>query len=292
MGPSRTRDPGPSANPSGSQSKLRKQGQGEKTRRPKPNDNGAEPNGLPGVQKLKSQLRQTRRLLAKDNLAADVRVETERRLKSLEADLEMAERTRKERAFAVRYHKIKFFERQKVVRKISQTKKKLSAKDLNSRLRRELETALLNLRVDLNYILHYPKLQKYISLFPPEVRHGETPQPELEEEKAKTDTRRAELRASIRKKMEEMQLSREPELEMDSDSRRGGRSDHDGSKRSDGPVSVGGRGKKGGNSETETKAAKAMHDDFFGEDESGEENDDVSTGEQESGVDSEDDEDE
>ncbi|KAG9079204.1 18S rRNA maturation protein [Ceratobasidium sp. UAMH 11750] len=59
----------------------------------------------PGVQKLKSSLRQTRRLLAKDDLAPDVRIQTERRLKSLEADLAKAETRRKERSMAVRYHK-------------------------------------------------------------------------------------------------------------------------------------------------------------------------------------------
>ena len=80
----------------------------------------------PGVSKLKAQLRQTRRLLSKvsynltrvftlpvptfqDDLAADVRVETERRLKSLQKDLEGAKIANKEKALAVRYHKVKFF---------------------------------------------------------------------------------------------------------------------------------------------------------------------------------------
>jgi hypothetical protein len=36
-------------------------------------------------------------------------VETERRLKALEAELQQAEQAKKERAFALRYHKIKFF---------------------------------------------------------------------------------------------------------------------------------------------------------------------------------------
>lgn len=44
-----------------------------------------------------------------DNLAADVRVETERRLKALEADLERAEVNRQERTLATRYHMVKFF---------------------------------------------------------------------------------------------------------------------------------------------------------------------------------------
>jgi len=44
-----------------------------------------------------------------DDLGADVRVETERRLKSLQKDLEKAETMNKERELAVRYHKVKFF---------------------------------------------------------------------------------------------------------------------------------------------------------------------------------------
>ncbi|KAF7362472.1 hypothetical protein MVEN_00594900 [Mycena venus] len=145
-----------------------------KPKRPKP---AQESSGTPGIQKIKSSLRQTRRLLAKwqDNLAADVRVETERRLKALEADLEAAELGKKERALAVRYHKVKFFERQKVVRKLNQAKKKLSASDTP-----ELQSALQELRVDLNYILHYPKTKKYISLFPPELRKGETQEPSID----------------------------------------------------------------------------------------------------------------
>lgn len=133
-----------------------------------------------GVSKLKAQLRQTRRLLAKvgsglsrisvfpvltiqDNIAADVRVGTERRLKSLQKDLETAEIANKERAFAARYHKVKFFgqsvanlstrgyfstgsietERQKLLRKINQVKKQTPVDG----------DRLFSLRVDLNYVL-------------------------------------------------------------------------------------------------------------------------------------------
>jgi hypothetical protein len=72
----------------------------------------ASPHGstvLSGVQKLKAALRQTRRLLAKDNLAADARVVAERKLKAQEAELAAAQTARTERAMAVRYHKVKFF---------------------------------------------------------------------------------------------------------------------------------------------------------------------------------------
>jgi rRNA-processing protein Efg1 len=42
-----------------------------------------------------------------DNLAADIRVATERRLKSLEDDLARAELARKERNMATKYHKVR-----------------------------------------------------------------------------------------------------------------------------------------------------------------------------------------
>ncbi|KAL0955654.1 hypothetical protein HGRIS_001881 [Hohenbuehelia grisea] len=162
--------------------------------------NAVKPSTTPGVQKLKASLRQTRRLLAKvsttqlvrwkstgitllvqDKLAADVRVATERKLKSLEADLAKAELVKQERTLATRYHKVKFFgaygasastssihnqfslERQKVVRKINQTKKQISSTSKTKELK-GLETKLANLRVDLNYItvrLPLTSLQAY-----------------------------------------------------------------------------------------------------------------------------------
>ncbi|KAJ7744685.1 hypothetical protein B0H16DRAFT_1559840 [Mycena metata] len=163
-----------------------------KTKKPKTAQESS--HGTPGVQKLKSSLRQTRRLLAK----------TERRLKALEADLEVAELGKKERTLAVRYHKVKFFERQKVVRKLNQTKKKISASETP-----ELKSALQELRVDLNYILHYPKTKKYISLFPPELRKGETQEPSV-------DAGREEVRAWVRAQMDAGEISAEPELHLDS----------------------------------------------------------------------------
>ncbi|KAF9777924.1 hypothetical protein BJ322DRAFT_1015238 [Thelephora terrestris] len=147
-----------------------------------------------GVSKLKAQLRQTRRLLAKDNIGADVRVETERRLRSLQKDLENAEIANKERALAVRYHKVKFFERQKLLRRINQVKKQTPI-DGNR---------LFALRVDLNYVVHYPKLRKYVALFP--AMDGEPTEGETE-----ADAAREEVRKLIRDRMEKGEISRTPE---------------------------------------------------------------------------------
>ncbi|KJA28793.1 hypothetical protein HYPSUDRAFT_108359, partial [Hypholoma sublateritium FD-334 SS-4] len=166
----------------------------------------------PGVQKIKAALRQTRRLLAKDKLAADVRVETERRQRALEAELQQAEVARKERAFALRYHKIKFFERQKVSRKLKQAKKAVDAASSKSE-KKKASSELYDLRVDLNYILHYPKAKKYISLFPPEVRKGEEPSAASLAEATKTNADRDEVKKWIREQMESGDLPSEPEVE-------------------------------------------------------------------------------
>ncbi|OCH92058.1 hypothetical protein OBBRIDRAFT_886566 [Obba rivulosa] len=219
----------------------------------RPGQGTREEPALPGVQKLKAALRQTRRLLAKDKLAADVRVETERRAKALEADIARAEQARKERAMAVRYHAIKFFERQKVTRKLQQTKRQLAATS-DADERKALEEKVFALRVDLNYITHYPKAKKYISLFPPEARHPEQrtqkdkqKQAEKDATRSETDAQRDALRAWIRECMSRGEMSAEPEHERpEARGRTLGGSE---------PASVGKA--KGGNGKTDAGAPKA-----------------------------------
>ncbi|KAH9976304.1 hypothetical protein BGW80DRAFT_1123607, partial [Lactifluus volemus] len=167
-----------------------------------------------GVSKLKSAVRQTRRLLAKEGLAADARVEAERKIKSLEADLAVAERANKERALATRYHKVKFFDRQKLLRKIKQTKKRLEDEEVSSKVRKALKAELFELRVDLNYVMNYPKLEKYISLFPPEARYTEgaaVPVHSATTSSSATDEKRDKLREQVRRKMRAGEMSGEPE---------------------------------------------------------------------------------
>lgn len=167
---------------------------------------------VPGVQKVKAGLRQTRRLLAKEKLPADVRIAAERKLKAQEAELQRAEAVRKERALAIRYHKVKFFERQKVLRKINQTKKRLTVVDLPKNEQKKLTADLYELRVNLHYINHYPKTEKYISLYPRESADSQS-QPSASKTTSDTDTRRAEIRAGIKAQIDAGELSDKPEEE-------------------------------------------------------------------------------
>ncbi|KAK4058187.1 18S rRNA maturation protein [Microbotryomycetes sp. JL221] len=114
------------------------------------------------VSKLKSQLRQTKRLLARDDLTPDVRTTTTRRLELLEQELDKAQHSQQERKMVLKYKGVRFFERQKLLRKIKQAKRALQDKPNDP----ALQQTLLNLRVDLAYVIRYPKMEKYIALFP------------------------------------------------------------------------------------------------------------------------------
>ncbi|KAI5453290.1 18S rRNA maturation protein [Naganishia albida] len=149
--------------------------------------------GLPGVSKIKSQIRQTTRLLSKDNLAPALRVQTERRLTSLQADLTKAEHRTVERKNGERYHMVKFFERKKILRIIKRIQRQLKElegadggkgkeKDNAQSTREELEKELEDARVMLNYVIHYPNTLKYVSLFPAATTNGKSKADEESEE--------------------------------------------------------------------------------------------------------------
>ena len=160
-----------------------------------------------------------------------------------------AEKANKERTLATRYHKVKFFgvcsgpwtfwhvydqvlDRQKLLRKIKQTKSPLVEDGVSSKARRALEAELFELRVDLNYVLvrlsnscagcsryycallqNYPRLEKYISLFPPDARQTEgtaTPVHSVGSSSA-TDDKRETLREWVRGQMLVGEMTGAPE---------------------------------------------------------------------------------
>ena len=105
------------------------------------------------VNALKSSLRQTRRLLAKPRLAEDVKLEAERRLKSLEADLDKAQHVQTERKNAGRYHKVRFLERRKLEKLIRRRKREVEKGELSTEEKKKAEVDIEQYRVLLNYVL-------------------------------------------------------------------------------------------------------------------------------------------
>jgi len=71
-----------------------------------------------------------------------------------------------ERALAIKYRMVKFFERRKLLRKIKRAENDLKACAADDVSKHESLTDLVTkLKGDLSYIVHYPKNEKYISLF-------------------------------------------------------------------------------------------------------------------------------
>ncbi|ORY72731.1 hypothetical protein BCR35DRAFT_307506 [Leucosporidium creatinivorum] len=159
------------------------------------------------ISKLKAQLRQTKRLLARDDLTPDVRTTSERRQKTLEQELVKAEQSALEQKMVTRYRGVRFFERQKLLRKIKQAKKALEALPEDE----SHKSNLLDARVDLYYVLRYPKTQKYIALFPSGTYIPFSPAPPAETPPSDALSKRHALRSSIRKKVESGELPAEPE---------------------------------------------------------------------------------
>jgi len=155
------------------------------------------------ISKLKSNLRQVKRLLLKPQLDASVKRDALRRQTALSSELERALSSSREKQMAQKYHMVKFFERRKVERALGRAKRLLAAaKAEGSKGKKKLERELLERRVDLNYIMHYPKAKKYVSLLRETTQEGER--------------QRTEVRDWVRGAMERGELSAEPEVEKSS----------------------------------------------------------------------------
>jgi len=113
---------------------------------------------------LKKQLRDTQRLLKRDTINATIRQEMERKLKAIQIALEDKKISEVERVMISKYRMVRFFESQKAFRKISQTEKAL--KCASGEEQSSVEQRLNRYKAELNYIMHFPKTEKYISLYP------------------------------------------------------------------------------------------------------------------------------
>ncbi|KXT12732.1 hypothetical protein AC579_8898 [Pseudocercospora musae] len=143
---------------------------GVRPKRPRYNINPNKPANLSGksfkkahpVNELKSQVRSLRRLLERD-LPANVRVEKERALQTVIKELEDAEKAKKKSEIIGRWHKVRFFDRQKAERRLKKARKALEdAAEADAELQKQMEDC----EVDVNYAMYYPLEVDYVPLFP------------------------------------------------------------------------------------------------------------------------------
>ncbi|RKP09733.1 hypothetical protein THASP1DRAFT_28473 [Thamnocephalis sphaerospora] len=176
--------------------------------------------GSESTQTLRKRIRDTERLLRRPKLTADVKVNLERRLKTLHGQLEGRTQNRKEKRLADKYKMVKFVEEQKVVRKLNKVRrllgieasgqkvskraktKKTDEPKLSKDERKKLAASLAELELDLKYIKHFPKDEKYIALFVDQ-KSDETAEAKLS---CRTAARRAEIREQIRVAAEKGEL--------------------------------------------------------------------------------------
>ncbi|KAJ2654902.1 18S rRNA maturation protein, partial [Coemansia sp. RSA 1200] len=143
-------------------------------------------------------LRDINRLLSKDaGLPSTKKIEFERRLKALNIAKEQLANTQSNKANATRYHRIKFFERKKVLRKLTQ-----AGREDQEEPSAESNAKIQELLINLNYTTYYPDEVKYISLYPEDP--SKTPAEELEKQN--------KIRSAIRVAMEKGNLPKDPRL--------------------------------------------------------------------------------
>ncbi|XP_073251933.1 uncharacterized protein [Porites lutea] len=124
---------------------------------------GANKNKQP--KSLKNKLRDVQRLLKKSDLPATVRVVQERMLEVLKETIKDKAKEDKEKIIIQRCKKVKFFEKRKLFRKYKTCLRELKECSENEE-RNALWKELEEIKLQWNYIIHFPQDVKYISLFP------------------------------------------------------------------------------------------------------------------------------
>lgn len=136
-----------------------------------------------GTGGYKRAIRGVERLLAKESLPAEVRKAHEAKLKQLQAEAEKWATAQRESKIAKRYHKVKFFEKRKLVRKLAKLQRDAAP-----------ASAVDAVKADLMYVKHFPPGEKYVSLLV-----GDTPE---------LQARRAHFRQIIAARVAEMKSNK------------------------------------------------------------------------------------
>lgn len=127
-----------------------------------------------GTSRLKKKIRDMERLLKNGKFLennSEKRLETERALDALRAQLGDAAKTNRAREVAAKYHKIRFVERKKAARRVIQQVKAYAeqvkeGEEEEEGVEKEVKKALADAEVDLYYTIVFPRGENYVSLYP------------------------------------------------------------------------------------------------------------------------------
>eukprot|EP00960_Hanusia_phi_P045374 757196-Hanusia_phi.AAC.2 len=114
----------------------------------------------------KNRVRNIERTLARkgDSIPEEVKEKMRERIAQLKAEYEEIQLADKEKKYATRYRKVKFFERKKLERLLSRNAKAIRESDPNSAEFARLNSDRRQMLEDLQYILYFPRDMKYVSV--------------------------------------------------------------------------------------------------------------------------------
>ncbi|KAK5703899.1 hypothetical protein LTR97_002912 [Elasticomyces elasticus] len=120
------------------------------------------------VHDLKANIRSLRRLLSNpvDKLPATVRVEKERALRTAESELAETEKAKSRSEVIGKWHKVRFFERQKAGKRVRRLRKEVKSGE-------EVGEKLREAEVDVAYAVYFPLEREYVPLFARKLRKVE-----------------------------------------------------------------------------------------------------------------------
>ncbi|KAF2209415.1 hypothetical protein CERZMDRAFT_87089 [Cercospora zeae-maydis SCOH1-5] len=117
------------------------------------------------VNDLKCTIRSLRRLLSGPKasaLPATIRAEKGRALRTAEQDLAREQYAKQRNDTIARWHKVRFFDRQKAERRLKKARNALRNDEDNEELREKVKER----ENEVNYAIYYPLDQDYVPLFP------------------------------------------------------------------------------------------------------------------------------
>ncbi|CAM9183766.1 unnamed protein product, partial [Pylaiella littoralis] len=112
---------------------------------------------------MKNRIRSLTRLMNRPGIEEEQRLHLKTQVEELEGKFSERQKHERERTLAIKYHKAKFFDRRKALRRLAQIHRKLQG-DIEEAVRAELERNRESEEADLKYVLYFPKDKKYLPL--------------------------------------------------------------------------------------------------------------------------------
>ena len=132
------------------------------------------------VNELKTSIRNIKRLLERDvaeksmgeaggknkPLPPKVRISKERELASAQHELAESQAAEKRSKMIARYHKVRFFDRQKATKRLKRARKAMKEVEDDAARREELAREADECELDVQYAMYYPLDMPYVALYP------------------------------------------------------------------------------------------------------------------------------